>query len=70
MKSKVDFVSRETREEYFKKFFTAIDETKRSVCVLNHNNIILKSSETHSFKVCFVQFSNEATKFTAKKPHK
>lgn len=44
---------------------TVIDETKT-----NYNNIILKSSETHAFKVCFVQFSYEATKFTAKKPHK
>ena len=39
---------------------------KEVFCVLNYNNIILKSSETHAFKVCFVQFSYEATKFTAK----
>ena len=45
---------------------TVIDETKRSVCVSNYSNIILKSSETHAFKVCFVQFSYEATKLTAK----
>lgn len=35
---------------------TVIDETKRSVCVSSYNNIILKSSETHAFKVCLCSF--------------
>lgn len=35
---------------------TVIDETKRSVCVSNYNNIVLKSSETHAFKVCLCSF--------------
>lgn len=39
---------------------------KEVFCVSNYNNIILKSSETRAFKVCFVQFSYEVTKFTTK----